>query len=222
MQFLSIAFAYSLLITANANAQPVWPDTFLSRLETLALIQTLNAEILASKSATQSLEKWCRDHKLAAEPKILAHLIPNTYKAPTAEQVQHLQVADQEQIKYRRVQLSCGDQVLSEAENWYVPSRLTPEMNQLLETTDIPFGKVVLPLQPYRQTFNAKLLWTPLPEGWENTAYTLQDKRKQQLAIPEALFEHHAMLYTAEHQPFAEVSEIYQKALLAFTTPAPH
>ncbi len=59
-------------------------------------------------------------------------------------------VANQELVKYRRVQLRYGVYILSEAENWYVPSRLTPEMNKLFETTDMPFGKVVLPLEPYR------------------------------------------------------------------------
>jgi len=62
-----------------------WPDTFESRLEALALIQTLNAEILGSRSATLSLEKWCRDHRLAEPPKIVAHVISDVDKAPTAE-----------------------------------------------------------------------------------------------------------------------------------------
>jgi hypothetical protein len=47
-----------------AQAGP-WPDTLVSRLEALALIETLNAEILASRSATLTLEKWCADHGLA-------------------------------------------------------------------------------------------------------------------------------------------------------------
>ena len=48
-----------------AQTAPIWLDTFENRLEMLALTQTLNAEILASPSATLSLEKWCRDHKMA-------------------------------------------------------------------------------------------------------------------------------------------------------------
>ena len=49
---------------------------------------------------------------------------------------------------------------MSEADNWYVPARLTPEMNAFLDTTDTPFGKAVRPLQPYRKTLEAKLLWS--------------------------------------------------------------
>ena len=39
-----------------------WPDTFTSRVEALALLQTLNAEILASRSATLTLAN-ARDFK---------------------------------------------------------------------------------------------------------------------------------------------------------------
>jgi hypothetical protein len=39
---------------------------------------------------------------------------------------QILGVDPDEPVRFRRVPLKCGDHVLSEAENWYVPSRLTP------------------------------------------------------------------------------------------------
>jgi hypothetical protein len=39
------------------------------------------------------------------------------------------------------VHLKCGERVLSEADNWYVPARLTKEMNQSLENSDIAFGR---------------------------------------------------------------------------------
>ena len=73
---------------------PPWPDTFVARLEALALIQTLNAEILASRSATASLESWCRDHRLADEPKIVAQVLPGTASTPTVEQRRRLEVSD--------------------------------------------------------------------------------------------------------------------------------
>ena len=160
------ALCGSVPAVAQADDPPAWPDSFLSRLEALALIQSLNAEILGSSSATLSLEKWCRDYRLAEEPKIVAGLIRGVDKPPTPEQRRRLQVSDRERVKYRRVQLRCGHQVLSEAENWYVPSRLTAAMNRLLETTDTPFGKAIQPLEPYRQNLAVKILWSPLPEGW--------------------------------------------------------
>jgi chorismate-pyruvate lyase len=148
-----VASSLTLLVPVHAQEAPPWPDTFTARLEALAMIQTLNAEILGSRSATVTLENWCRQHRLAEEPRILARPVTGVSKAPTAEQRQRLEVTEQDEVKYRRVQLHCGTQVLSEADNWYVPSRLTPEMNRLLETTDTPFGRAVESHQPYRRTF---------------------------------------------------------------------
>jgi chorismate-pyruvate lyase len=201
-----------------AQAAPRWFDTFESRLEVLALMQTLNAEILASPSATQSLEKWCRDHKMAAEPVIVARLIEGMKRAPTAEQLQRLQATRGGDVKHRRVELRCGSHVLSEADTWYVTSRLTAEMNRLLETSETPFGKVVQPLQVYRRTSAVTLLWSPLPVGWEQQPESNRQPRKQAatLVLPKDLFEHRAILYASDHQPLAEVIERYQAQLLAF------
>ena len=213
---LVMAAALAALAPLHAQEAPVWPDTFTARLEALALMQTLNAEILGSRSATQILENWCRDHRLAREPRILARLVTGASKTPTPEQRQRLEVTARDEVKYRRVQLRCGDRVLSEADNWYVPGRLTPEMNRLLETTDTPFGKAVESLQPYRQTFAVRLLWAPLPDGWERESGNLPERTNRALAIPAALFEHRAVLYTRDHRPFSEVSEVYQRQVLAF------
>jgi len=161
------------------------------------LMQTLNAELLESRSATATLEKWCRERKLAADPKIIANLIRGEQKGPSQEQRSRLEVTESDPVKYRRVQLMCGANVLSEAENWYVPGRLTAEMNRTLETTTTPFGAAVQTLEPYRKTFSVKMLWSG------TTA-----------EIPTALFEHRALVFTKEGKPFAEVIEIYQRALL--------
>jgi hypothetical protein len=59
----------------TAQTMPAWPDTFLARVEALALVETLNATLLAARSATFTLDKWCADHKLAGETKIHARLI---------------------------------------------------------------------------------------------------------------------------------------------------
>ena len=186
------------------------------RLEALALMQTLNARLLGSRSATASLEAWCEARRLAPEPKVTARLIPGAAKVPTAEQLQRLQVASADELKYRRVQLVCGGHVLSEADNWYVPGRLTPEMNRLLETTDTPFGRAVRALEPYRETFSARLLWEPLPAGWEGRpAGELCEDAEGALAVPAYLFEHRAVLYTGDRRPFSEVGERYTREILA-------
>jgi len=216
-----VAAALISVTRVLAQEQPQWPDTYVARLEALALIQTLNADILASRSATQSLENWCRDHRLADEPRIVAHPVAGGTKSPDAEQRQRLQVTDRDEVKYRRVQLRCGVRVLSEADNWYVPARLTPEMNRLLETTDTPFGSVVRSLDPYRRTFAVKLLWAPLPDGWEREPVTAPGDSGRTLVIPDALFQHRAVLYDRDGRPFSEVSEIYQRSILAFAPRLP-
>lgn len=200
------------------QAAPEWPDTYLSRVQALALMQTLNSEILASRSATLTLEGWCRSHRLAGDPKIVAEVVKGAGKPPTAEQRERLRVSPDDEVKHRHVRLRCGERVLSEADNWYVPARLTAEMNRVLETTGTPFGKAVQSLDPYRQTLRVKLLWSPLPEGWETGARPAGDAGAA-IAIPDSLFEHRAVLYSRDHQPFSLVEEVYKRQLLAFPPP---
>jgi len=216
----------ALLVPTVACAEPAarWPDTVISRLEALALIETLNAEILASRSATFTLEKWCADHRLSggAEPKIVARQVAAKERVAGPEQRQRLEVGPDEVINVRHVQLLCGDRVFSEADNWYVPARLTAEMNRQLETTNTPFGKAVQDLHPYRRTFAATVLWRPLPEGWETKQPpALPPAAGESLPIPGSLFEHRAVLYTDAGKPFSEVDEVYQRALLDFPPPLP-
>ena len=192
---------------ATAQAEPAWPNSAANRWQAEALVQGLNAEILAARSATAVLETWCAVHHLAAEPKIVAEPVADAPpKAATAEQRQRLNVGPDEPVKYRHVRLRCGAHVLSEADNFYVPSRLTPEMNTALDTTDAPFGKVVKPLEPYRRTFGAHSLWSAATAPIDAAT----------LSIPQKLLEHRAVLYSKENQPFSEVDEVYQRDLLDF------
>lgn len=213
--FLVVALCFTVALHALEPRQ--WRDTYESRLEVLALLQSLNSDILASSSATRTLEAWCGEHRMAADPRIVAVRIADVEKEPSAEQLQRLGVRDAAEVRYRRVELRCGVHVLSEADNWYVPARLTPEMNALLTTTDTPFGKAVQPLQPYRRTIAATMLWAPLPRGWEQQRRSRWRPRgRRMLTIPKDVFQHRAVLYTETHLPFSEVVETYQSELLAF------
>lgn len=198
------------------GAVPVeWSDSYMTRVEAEALLQTLNATLLASRSATQTLENWCRDHRLAADPKIIASRNKGVVKPPSDEVLKLLAVKPGEKVTYREVRLSCGDKILSEADNWYVPARLTPDMNKALEETDTPFGKVIRPLEPYRRTFSATLLWHPLPDGWE-TGAPLQAGSGGALQLPPHLLEHKAIVLTRTGLPISFVDERYTKALFEF------
>jgi chorismate-pyruvate lyase len=197
-----------------------WPDSFVARVEALALLQTLNADLLSHDSATFTLEHWCDVHRLASAPRIVADRVLGVDKLPTFEQRRELGVTLTEPLRYRRVRLRCGTVVLSEADNWYVPRRLTPEMNRLLETTDTPFGRAVQALHFQRRTLSAALLWRPLPENWDMNPPAAAE-RAAWLRLPPYLLEHRAILTLPDGTPFSEVIETYTENVLAFPFPKP-
>src|ERR1700722_11363272 len=186
----------STAIAAAAERAP-WPDSLVGRLEALALIESLNADLLAHDSATLTIERWCADHRLADPARIVAERVSGADKPASAEVRAALDVKPDERLGYRRVRLTCGDHVLSEADNWYVPARLTPEMNHALETTDTPFGKAVAALHFRRHTLSADLLWRPLPQGWEIGA-TPVPQEAAAMTIPDHVLEHRAVLSTPD------------------------
>ena len=219
---LSGLMAALLLLPATAGAsaaeRAAWPDSFVGRLEALALIESLNADLLTHDSATLTLEGWCADHRLADPARIVAERVSDTAKPANVEVRAALNVNPDEPLGYRRVRLKCGDHVLSEADNWYVPARLTPEMNRVLETTETPFGKAVAALHFRRHTLSAELLWRPLPKGWEMGA-TPAPRDAVALTIPDHVIEHRAVLSTPDGAPFTEVVETYTGEVLAFPPP---
>ena len=203
---------------AESGGAPPWQEGFTARLEALALLQTLNAELLSHDSATLTLDRWCAAHRLASPALIIAERVNGAYQAPTDEQRQLLGVNATETIRYRKVRLICGGHVLSEADNWYVPTRLTLEMNRVLDTTDTAFGRAVQSLNFRRRTLSAKLLWSPLPQDWEMGA-PLPERRGATLTIPHEVLEHRAVLTLPDGTPFSEVVETYTGEVLAFPEP---
>lgn len=202
--------ATRMLMVGLATAGAVSPPAELRARETpsetqdeagaRAVIETLSARLLAAPSATAVLEAWCAERGLAADPRIVAVRVPGLDKPPSPAQRERLAVGPDEPVRYRRVRLTCGSHVLSEADNWYVPSRLTPEMNAALDGTQAPFGTVVRPLRPSRRNLSLRMLWRP----GEGTA-----------PGPDApLFSVEAVLSTGG-VPFCEVAETYTGAVLA-------
>lgn len=196
-----------------------WPDTIPARVEVLALIETLNAQLLcASCTVTEVLEKWCADHKLAIDPTVHARRIGGLDRPISPDQRQRLQIGPGEKVIYRHVELTCGGHVLVEADNWYVPRRVGDEINKVLTTTDTPFGRAVRSLNPVRKNLSVEIVWKPLPDGWE--LGSVQPERPgEALAMPWQLFEHRAVIYNDKQQPFSEVREIFTREVLAFGPP---
>lgn len=217
--FLFVTLAAILCRAREPAPEPQWHDSFTARLEALALLQTLNADLLSHESATLTLERWCQAHHMASPVRVVAERLPDTDKPPTPQQRQELGVTATALVRYRRVELRCGDHVLSEAENWYVPGRLTPDMNRLLETTEVPFGRIVQPLHFWRHLLEARLLWSPLPPDWDDGGkaaplgpVTWPDARS-------AVLRHRAVLVLPDGDPISEVIETYTAAVLAFPQP---
>jgi chorismate-pyruvate lyase len=212
------ALLLGVLLPAVATAGS-WPDTPLARTEALALLQTLNADLLSHDSATLTLERWCDAHHMASPATVFAHRVHGQDKPLPADLRAQLGIGAHEPVRYRRVQLACGDHVLSEADNWYLPARLTAAMNRELDSSDTPFGKVVRPLHFRRKTLSAALLWSPLPAGWEMRAAPAPSGRAGTLAIPHEVLQHRALLYDGAGHPFSALVETYTEQVLAFRTP---
>lgn len=203
---------------AESSSFTPWQGNFTARLEALAVLETLNADLLSHDSATLTLDRWCEDHHLASPSRVVAELVKGADKVPTAEQRKLLGVTASEPIRYRKVRLSCGGHVLSEADNWYVPGRLTPDMNQQLDHTNVSFGRAVHALNFHRRTLSAKLLWSPLPHNWD-MGEPLPEQQGAALMIPHALLEHRAVLTLPNGTPFSQVIETYTSEVLAFPQP---
>lgn len=218
---ITVAFTFNVVSAADGGAPAAraipWRDTFTTRLEALALLQTLNADLLSHDSATLTLDRWCGTHRLATPAKITAERVRDVEKEPTAEQRELLGVSATEPVRYRRVRLRCGDRVLSEADNWYIPARLTSEMNQALDSSDVAFGRAVQALQFRRRTLSATMLWSPLPEGWEMAHEHVKAGRN--LDIPSQVLQHKAVLTLPDGTPFSEVVETYTSEVLGFPEP---
>jgi hypothetical protein len=146
---------------------------------------------------------------------VVAEHDPKADRAPSEAAARALDLKPGQAVRYRRVKLACGGVVLSEADNWYLPERLTPEMNHTLDTSDAPFGAVVRPLDFRRRFLSAELLWNPLPSGWEKRA----PDPAPAPSIPAQVLTDTAVLATPDGRPFSFVAETYTKAALEMALP---
>jgi hypothetical protein len=122
-----------------------------------ALIQDLSARLTSGATATETLLAWCDEHGLSEGP-ITVNIRQRFSPAVVPDDVLlALKLVPSEGISYRHVQLMRGSLPLAAAENWFVPQRLPADMNEALIRTNVPFGRVVAPLHPFRRTLDAHL-----------------------------------------------------------------
>lgn len=110
----------------------------------------------AQDSATAALEQWCASRGIAEPARIVARPLTDQVATEPTGLRQALDISDREEVRFRHVQLSCGDKVLSVATNWYVPGRLTPAMNATLDNSATPFGRVAAPLGFRRERLDTR------------------------------------------------------------------
>jgi hypothetical protein len=77
----------------GAKGAIAWPDSLLSRAEALALLQTLNSDLLSHDSATLTLDRWCDAHHLASPARIIAERVRGAEKEPQRSSVSNWQWA---------------------------------------------------------------------------------------------------------------------------------
>ncbi|OAG73463.1 putative protein Y4mC [Acetobacter malorum] len=210
-------------LSAALQPQPehCWQDTAVHRLMLAALLNELDASLLSASSATRTLEDWSQRHHLAPNATVRAicqQTPPRPCPAALREALRLPAKAAPDTLRYRHVRLMCGNFTLSDAENWYLPSRLTDEMNKELDTTETPFGRVTAPLAFTRRLVQAERVWSPLPLGWELAS--LPAGSGQALAFPPVLFRHHAVLSRLDGTPISAVIESYTAGAFCFPPPA--
>jgi hypothetical protein len=159
------------------------------------LLSRFEARLAGQDSATAALGEWCAEHGIADPPAIRAGAVAGGTPALPPDLARLLRLAPHETARLRHVRLSCGEKVLSEALNWYVPARLPPAMNQALETGDTPFGRVIAPLGFRRERiFSQRGRARGCPAG--------------------TILSHRALLLLPDGRPVSFVSECYTGANL--------
>lgn len=158
-------------------------------------LDAFEANLAVHASATEALRVWCEARQIARAGEIKVRFVRDANASPPPGLRQALGIASDAPLGYRHVQLVCGETVLSQAHNWYVPSRLSAEMNRQLHESDQPFGKVAASLGFTREPIDAA-------------------RRGDQACPPGAISTHRALLRLPDGAPLAMVVECYLEANL--------
>jgi hypothetical protein len=184
MEITKTSRGAAVLAALLLGIAPLWAapaDTRLAAFE---------AELEANPSATAVLQHWCDAHAPSGT-RIVAHQVQTTPTPPPEAARQALMLAPGQAVRYRRVQLMCGNHVLSNADNWYLPGKLTDAMNDALDHSQTPFGAAVAALHFSRRNLETKYLTSR-----------------------EDVLRHSAVLLTDQGAPFSFVVETYTRAVL--------
>ncbi|WP_157961426.1 hypothetical protein [Microvirga flavescens] len=160
------------------------------------LAEKLDARLLAAASATAVLQAWCEEFGIG-EGAVIARCSSRIPSADDEMFADEWLGVGAEPRSYRKVRLMRGGVVLSDAENWFLPQRLTADMRAALAETETPFGTVVKALKPTRETILSRICFSP-----------------DEKALPDVILEHRALLRDGAGAPLAVVREHYRATLL--------
>lgn len=109
----------------------------------------LAGHLLAAASVTAGLQSWCEARGIGEGP---IRVLSRAGGEPPASLVTLLGAAAGEALSYRRVVLGRGGIALAEADLLYRCAALTAEMREAVARGAKPFGAIVAPLSPRRDT----------------------------------------------------------------------
>ena len=161
-----------------------------------ASLADFEAHLATRDSATQALQEWCEARHIGEGP-IRADVLSAQSNDPPAKMRRILDLGGRDGFAMRNVRLTCGDKVLSQADNWYLPGQLTDDMNRRLEQTRTPFGVVVKGLNFTRRNLKTDVLF------------------KDGRGVPPLVLRHAALLLKADGTAFSYVVETYTDQVLA-------
>ncbi|MBO6038322.1 MAG: hypothetical protein IJ934_03600 [Acetobacter sp.] len=231
-----------MLSQKQSHSLHLWKDTPLHRLVLATLINEFANRILTHHSSTATIEKWLRENQMAhCLPLHIEHKATGTEPPPCPPPLlcKALKIdpsLSASSLAYRKIHLLAEGRVFCIADNWYRPDILTPSMITQLETTDIPFGRVVRPLGFFRRILEHRVLWSPLPQEWQRVLFQeqntppekkpektsenktfknkLYEREAPPLPVPHNLFEYIAILHTNNGVPFSALLETYTSEIL--------
>ena len=183
----------SLAAAGGAQAAPVAP---VDPAKAQAALQAFERQLETHDSATAVLQAWCDAHGPAPGLGIIARPVAGASKTLPLSGREALRLKPGQTVRYRRVDLMCGGRVLSRADNWYLPGRLTEAMNRQLDRTQTPFGVVVKSLNFTRRNLGTDVLFSGV-------------------IVPPQVLRHTAVLLTGRAVPFSFVVETYTSDVLA-------
>ena len=219
---VSASTAIATPTASNGQKPGTWPTDIVARLEAAALLQTLNVELLTNDNTERTLGAWCVSHRLSTRPTIATERVSDAEEIPTEVQRKMLAASTKDSVRHIKVRVLCGSVVLLEADNWYLPARISPQWNASIERTEWPLEAAVQTGHFRRRILSASLLWPPLPELKELASGEAQGRAQSGAVqpLPARVLAHHLLVLLPDGAPFGEVEENYTGGVLP--TPYPN